>query len=386
MTTATRSTLEQLADMLPVIRGRRQDIEAGRRMPRDLVEQLRTTGVFSLTVPNALGGQEAAPLELMHAIESVATADGSAGWCTMIACGSNIASGYMNEPGAREVFADPTKPTAGIAAPAGTAVRVDGGVLVNGRWSFASGITHCDWVWAGCLVVEDGRPRMTPRGPETVHVVMPVRDVSVEDTWHVSGLCGTGSNDFGARDLFVPTQRTFLLLDPATHREEALYQMPPMGLFVYQLACVSLGVARAALDELEELAQTKKPALYMEVLADKPVAQVDVARAEAALGASRALLYDVVEGIWHAVRGGNGPTTRQVALGRAAALQAVETAAAVTRTANTLGGGSTIYTNAALQRHVRDTEAVTHHFTVAPHVWMEAGRLLLGRQPTTPVF
>ena len=101
----------------------------------------------------------------MQAIETVATADGSTGWCAMIATGNNIAAGYMNEPGAREVFADPTAPSAGIAAPAGTAVRVDGGVRVSGRWAFASGITHCDWVWAGCMVMENGQPRMTPHGP-----------------------------------------------------------------------------------------------------------------------------------------------------------------------------------------------------------------------------
>jgi indole-3-acetate monooxygenase len=58
----------------------------------------------------------------------------------------------------------------------------------------------------------------------------------------------------------------------------------------------------------------------------------------------------------------------------------------VTRTAGALGGGSTLYSTASLQRHARDAEAVTHHFTVAPHTWESAGRVLLGRDPGTPVF
>ena len=379
-------TLKSIRDLLPTIRERREEIEKARRMPKDLVDALRKTRMFALSVPRAIGGDEATPVDLMQATETVATADGSAGWCAMIANGGNIAAGYMNEQGAREVFADPTKPTAGIAAPTGAAVRVDGGVKVSGRWAFASGITHCDWVWAGCMVMENGQPRMTPHGPEIIYVWMPVSDVKIHDTWYVSGLCGTGSNDFTASDVFVPENRIFSLLDPAGHRPEPLYQMPPLTLFVSQLVCVSLGIARSALDDLTEIAQTKVPSLYQTVLADRPVAQVELARAEAALGAARSFLYDTVEDMWQTVSAGRAPTSRQLALGRIAAINAAETGAAVSRTANTLAGGSAIYSKSSLQRHARDAEAVTHHFTVAPHTWEEAGRVLLGRKPNTPAF
>lgn len=372
--------LNSIRSLLPAIRERRQEIEQARRMPRDLVDELRKTGMFALGVPRALGGTEAAPADLMRAIETVAAADGSAGWCAMIATGNNVAAGYMCESGAREVFADPAAPRAGIAAPGGTAVRLDGGVRVSGRWSFASGITHCDWVWAGCMVMDNGRPH------EAVHVCIPVTDVTIHDTWHVSGLCGTGSNDFSAEGVFVPERRIFALLDAARHRAEPLYQMPALSLFVFQAVCVSLGIARAALDELAEMAGKKVPSLYTQVLADKPVAQVEIARAEAALGGARSFLYETAEDMWQTVRAGREVTARQIALGRAAAIQAAETAAAVTRTANTLGGGSSIYSSSALQRHARDAEAVTHHFTVAPHVWEEAGRVLLGRKPNAAIF
>ena len=382
----TNNLLKTIQNLLPAIRTRRQEIEQARRMPRDLVEELRKTGIFRLAVPRAIGGDEASPIDLMRAIETVATADGSTGWCAMIGTGCNISAGYMDESGAKEVFADPAAPSAGIAAPAGAAVRVEGGVRVNGRWPFASGITHCKWVWAGCLVMENGRPRMTPHGPEIVHVCMPVSEVVIHDTWRVSGLCGTGSNDFSATDLFVPEQRIFALLDPSGHRPEPLYQMPPMGLFVYQVVCVSLGIARGALDELTGLAQTKVPSLYTQVLADKAVAQVEIARAEAALESARAFLYDTVEDMWQSICEGRRASSRQLAMGRIAATHAAETGASVTRVANTLAGGSAIYSTASLQRHARDAEAVTHHFTVAPHTWEEAGRVLLGREPIAPVF
>jgi indole-3-acetate monooxygenase len=375
-----------LKSLLPSIRSRRQEIELARRLPRDLVDQLSRTGVFSLGVPRAIGGVEATPAHLMHAAETVATADGSTGWCVMLGTSGGVSAGYMSEAGAREMFADPTAPTAAIAAPAGAAVRVDGGVRVSGRWAFASGITHSDWVWAGCLVMENGAPRMTPTGPEIIHVCMPVRDIAIHDTWHVSGLSGTGSNDFSTNDAFVPAQRIFALMDPSGHRTEPLYRMPPLGLFVYQVAAVGLGIARSALDELTEMAQTKKPSLYTSVLADRPVAQVELARAEAALGGARSFLYGTVEELWETVCAGGAPDPQLLARGRIASLQAVETAATVTRTASTLAGGSAIYSSSSLQRHARDADAITHHFTVAPHVWEEAGRVLLGREPSVPAF
>jgi alkylation response protein AidB-like acyl-CoA dehydrogenase len=77
---------------------------------------------------------------------------------------------------------------------------------------------------------------------------------------------------------------------------------------------------------------------------------------------------------------------RQEAVLRMAAINAVETAQRVTATLNTFGGSSSIYSSSPLQRHARDAEAITHHFTVAPHVWEDAGRILLERPPTMPVF
>ena len=382
----TTTVIDNVRSLLPTIRARRHDIEEARRLPADLAKALRETGIFSLGVPRAIGGQEATPAEMMEAIETVATADGSAGWCAMIGTGGNVSAGYINERGAKEVWANPAAPTAGIAAPLGAAVRTDAGVNVSGRWAFASGITHCDWVWAGCMVMDNGKPRMTPVGPEIIHVCMPVSDVQIHDTWHVSGLCGTGSNDFSAKDVFIPNHRIFALLDPSGHRSEPLYRMPPLQLFVFQLASVSIGIARAALDELMEMAQTKVPTMYQAPLADRPVAQVEIARAEAALGGARAFLHETVADIWNTVLAGKPVSNRQLALARVATSQAVETGAAVTKTANTLAGGSAIYTKSPMQRHARDAEVVTHHFTVAPHAWEEAGRVLLGRKPNTPAF
>lgn len=116
------------------------------------------------------------------------------------------------------------------------------------------------------------------------------------------------------------------------------------------------------------------------------MAQVELARAEAALASARALFHETLADLWRTAREGRQHTGRQIALHRIAANNATEVAASVTRTANVLAGGSSIYSGSSLQRHMRDAEAIAHHFTVAPHVWEDAGRVLMGRQPTAPMF
>lgn len=378
---------KRIQELLPSIEARREEIERRRRLPRDLVDELIETGVFRLAVPRGLGGEELDPLDQTRLIETVSAADGSTGWCTMIALGNGVFAGCMPEPGAKEVFADPALPTAASIAPAGAAVPVDGGFRVSGQWRFASGIEHAGWVLAGCVVTEDGAPRMSPLGmPEMAHVFMPVSEVQIHDTWHASGLCGTGSQDFDATDVFVPEQRTAALFDTASHRPEPLYQMPLLPLFAPQIAAVGLGIARAALDELTTLAIDKTPTFSTCRMADKPVTQVELARAEATLGGARAFLYDTLDDLWQAVAVGREPTTRQHAMSRIAAVHASEAAAQVTRTASALAGGTSIYASSPLQRHTRDADAVMHHVTQSPQMWEECGRVLLGHDPLFPIF
>ena len=45
--------------------------------------------------------------------------------------------------------------------------------------------------------MEDGGPRIAPIGPEIVHACMPVREVLIHDTWHVSGLHLAVKPEFG---------------------------------------------------------------------------------------------------------------------------------------------------------------------------------------------
>lgn len=372
--------------LLPGIRERREEIEQGRRLPQDLVDDLSATGIFRLAIPQTLGGLAADPLDVMRAIELVSTADGSTGWCAMLGIGAGYEIGHLAEGGAREVYARMDAPKALVAEPAGAAVDDGDGVRVSGRWRFASGITHSDWVLAGCIMMDGGQPRMTEHGPEIVHVFMPVSDVQVHDTWHVSGLCGTGSNDFSCENVFVPRERVTSLFNPMHVYPEPQYRMPVLSLVAPMISAVAVGIARAALDELYELAGTKTPSMSMVPMSEKAAAHVILAQAEGELGAARSYLYDTLDDIWQTVVGEGTPSLRQEALCRIASNQATATAARVARTASTFAGSTSVYTSSSLQRHVRDADVITHHFTQSPYVWEDAGRVLLGQEPLAPLF
>ena len=385
---AKAGVFEKIGALLPRIRERRQEIEEARKLPKDLVGDLTSTGIFRLGVPKALGGEEASTSELMRAFETIAAADGSTGWCAMIGSGGANFAGMMTDDGATEVFGDPSQPTASAVPPTqGTAVPTDGGFTINGTWRFASGITHVDWVMAGCVILYDGAPRMMPMGlPEVTWAFLPVTQIEIHDTWYVNGLKGTGSNDFSVKDVFVPAHRTFHLFDPTNHRSEPMTRLPGVAGFATWVAAVGLGIARGALDDLIELAGGKMPTMSMSSLAAKPGTQIEVAQLESQLSGARSFLYDSIDSVWEALVAGNEVTPRQNALARLAAIEGARTGAAVAQRVSTLAGGSSMYLTSSIQRHARDADAVTHHFVVAPANMEDIGRVLLGMEPNSPIF
>jgi indole-3-acetate monooxygenase len=379
---------QKLHELLPQIKDRREEIEEARRLPKDLVADLAATGIFRLGFPAALGGDEASVTDLMRAFETVSAADGSVGWCAMIGSGGASVSGMLPEAGFKEVFSDSAMPTAATVPPLqGTAARVDGGYTVNGKYRFASGITYVDWVMAGNVILYDGAPKMTEKGiPEMIWAWMPVGEVEIHDTWYVNGLRGTGSNDYSVKDVFVPEHRTLSMFDPTGHRPEPIVQMPGVSGFAAQVASVGLGIARGALEELIELAGGKMPTLSMTNLASKATTQIEVAKLESKLSGARSFLFDSVEDWWDTLLAGDEVSPRQNALTRIAAVEAARAAAEVAHRVSTIAGGSSMYLSSPIQRHARDADAVTHHFVVSPGVLEDGGRVLLGLEPTSPIF
>lgn len=364
--------------LLDRIAARADETEAARRLPADLAQDMAAAGLFRMLVPRSLGGLQLTPMETVERLETIGRADASAAWCTMIAVTTGLCAAYLPSHLAQVIFGDPNAITGGVFAPMGRAVRQGDHWRVSGRWAWASGSANCAWLLGGCVLMEDGKPRLAPDGkPDHRMMVMPASSVRLIDTWHAAGLKGTGSGDMAAEDVGVPLDMSVSLIHDRPVAEGALYAFPAFGLLALGIAGVASGNARAALSDLKALLTAKKPLGSARTAAERGTVQVELARAEASLSAARALLFETLHAAWAVAEArGDVPLAERARL-RLAATHMVRTAADITRTAYDLGGGSALFLSSPLQRRFRDAHAMTQHMMVAPATYELVGRVLL---------
>lgn len=384
MATATGTSadlIEAAKALAPQIEACREESERERSLPKSLVRSMAEAGLFRVWVPKSLGGLETDVETFLRVIEEVSKADGAAGWNVMIAGAAGMFAAYMPPDAAREIFGDPNAINAGAFAPKGRAVPESGGYRVTGRWPLASGCQHAAWLGGGCLIFDGGAaPRMGPSGlPDLKLMFAPVAECKILDTWYSAGLRGTGSHDFEIRDLLIPEERTFSLVDGNPCEAGVLYRAAILDVFGTVVSAVSLGIARAAIDTLTELAGAKVPAFSASVLKDRPTVQAKVAEAEALVRSARAFLYETVRDAWATVAADEKLSEEQRVLLRLAPAHAAASSAQAVDIVYTLGGATSVYTSSKLERCFRDVHVVTQHIGVS-YAWYErTGQYFLGK-------
>ena len=373
------TVLEKLRALHAGIAKRSDEIEATRHLPADIAESMVETKAFKLCVPREIGGVQGTAIELVTAIEEMSQADSAAGWCLMISATSGVTAAYLAPEFARKIHGDPRTVTGGIFAPRGKAVKDGNGYVVTGTWQWASGSSHCQWMKGGCIVYEDGKPRMLRDGvPDVRTMYFPREAIRLHDNWYASGLCGTGSCDMTVEALRVPEGHTLSMISDKPWCDGPLYRFPLFGLLAIGCGAVALGVARGAIEDIRELAGAKTPTLSRRTLAERAQTQADVAKAEAQVASARAWLHEEIGKNWEAAARGDAiPLERRAAL-RLASTHAVDASVRAVDACYTLGGGTSVYRASSLQRRFRDVHVITQHMMVAAPTYELAGRILLG--------
>ena len=377
----TQDYLERTGRLAPLVAQHRESFDRERRIPQIVFDALADAGLFRLWLPKALGGPELPPVDFMTVVEAAAALDGSVGWIVGNGGGMSRCGGYLPEATARAFFADGRAFIASSTGAVGAALPVDGGFRVTGRWPFGSGSHHAtQFMVLASVKAADG----TDGQPFSCYLAH--NEVAIHDSWHVSGLRGTGSCEFEARDVFVPVARTHGFLSPEPTQPGLLYRLPGISAFGWTVAVVPLGIARGVIDAFKELALRKTRAGTTSLMRDRDIVQVTLGRAETLHAAARSLLADAMGELMAATTVGGGRLVQARVKLRTAAAHATETALRVADMLTAEAGGVAIFETSPLERAVRDLNAAAKHIALGPNNYLVAGRISLGVDPGTVRF
>jgi alkylation response protein AidB-like acyl-CoA dehydrogenase len=370
-------------ELVPQVLAARDECETLRHVPTPMVEALAKAGLMQMYLPRSMGGPELPPLVVFRAIEEISRADGSIGWCTMIATGVSNSMGLLEAEVGREMAGCPADMRlAGSIRPMGRARPVDGGHRVDGRWDFASGVNHARWLMCPCVIWDDGKPVRTSAGaPMTRIFWAPAESATTLDTWHVVGLRGTGSHDFTLADVFVPAARSVATTD--LPREKGLLYDPRLHLTWIWTATAgnAMGIGRGALDAFAELASSKSTTMSTTLLRDRPLVQARVAEAEATLSAARAYVQTAVGDLWERAGQGESDLDMAVVQARLAIARGMHEAVRAVDLLFHAAGTNAVYQSNPLERHFRNIHVAVQHAAALPAHMEAAGKVLLGLRP-----
>lgn len=365
--------VEDVCDVLAADVAEGEDL---RTLPPSSVAALRDSGLYLLKFPEALGGAEADPATQLEVIEAVAYSNPAAAWCLAICADVlGFAGAYLPDAALDEMLSGGRPPMMAGSLVPGTAVPADGGYRLTGSWSWGSGVRHAEWISTQALVNYPDERR-----PIVLNCFFPAAQARIDDNWRVLGMQGTGSCDFSVSDLFLPENFTYEIATTAPRRGGAIYRLGWPGYVINICAGVALGMGRRALDEILDLARSKKRGYGKKLsLADRSVFQCAVAEGDLRLRAVRALMMQMLENAWTTAAEAGQPGPRLQAEMHATATLAMDTALDVTNDAFRYGGGTAVFSSHPLQRCLRDLYTIASHLLVSDASYEHYGQVLLAQ-------
>ena len=360
--------------LLTDIRSRRKEFMAQRFISPDVIERFKQIGVYRALVPKAFGGDEKSPRAFCELVEAIAEADGSAGWVASFGMGVTYLAALPPEAFAEVYAHTPDIVFAGGIFPPQKAPLIDGHYEVSGRWSWSSGCMGADYIGVGIAPQEGdkaGLPRMA---------VMPQAKARIDMTWDVSGLQGTGSHDLVVDRVRVPANWTFVR-GSRSPRSEPMFRYPGLSFAAQVLSVVGLGIARASIEALRDMASGRVSVTGAPRLADRPQVQITVAQAEAQVRAARAFFYEAIDDAWDNLLQGDEVSAEQTSRLRLSSTHAARTAADVCRAIQMQTGMTGVENDCPISQQVRDAQVLTQHAFMGDITYQNAGAMFFGRKP-----
>lgn len=353
--------------LLPALRERSADAEKNRRMSEETVREFRAAGLPKILQPKQFGGYELAPDTAVEVIRTIASACGSSGWVTNLFVIHNWQVSLFPIEAQEEYWAgsdDRLCSTVSFATKS-EMKEVEGGARLTGRWKFSSGCDFADWF----LI-------MKPSPTCFDWMFVPRSDVSIEDDWFVSGLCGTGSKDLILDNVFVPTHRRVSGMDivmGTTPGGKALGI--PMGRLpfawpaVWGIPAALVGMAAGMAEAVRKTLIGKKGLFTGEMQVDRVANQIRLAEALTDIHAAELIMRHRMEELNRWAEAGRAPAPIDAFASHRDAAYVSRLMGKVASNLSLMAGATSVYLANPIQRFKRDIDVGITHVSL---VWEEA--------------
>ena len=381
--------VERAGRLQPLLEANAATTEASRRVAEENILALREADLFQLAVPKRFGGLQTDIRTIMEVSRELGRGCGSTAWVVALNSSASRILGMASAQAQNDVWGNGTTSLFGSFPGVTTAKRVSGGIIVSGKWAYASGCLHANWGLLGVpLLDESGVAIGKGMG------VFPASDFTIEDTWHSAGMKGSGSNTIVVDEVFLPEHRISSMAamlgpdTPTPYKDEALYRSSFFPSFPLSLLGPLLGMASRALEYVIEKASTKG------IFLTTYQAQSSSNGFQAALGKASILIEtahlhasraaDVVD---QGARDGHDLAYAERARLRMDAAHAAECVVKAIDMLMYAHGSSSFMEQSPLQRIWRDVATASRHAVLLPEIAAEAyGRSLLGVQENMVAF
>ncbi|HEY2505073.1 MAG TPA: acyl-CoA dehydrogenase family protein [Streptosporangiaceae bacterium] len=379
--------VHRAAQLVPLIRDKAVWMDENRCMHDEVIEAITDAGLLRMRVPVRYGGFESDMTTLVDVLAELGRGDGSTSWTAAVWAISTWMVGLFPDEVQDEVFSAPDVRISGILSPGAMAVPVDGGYLLNGKWSFNTGAQQSTWnTNAAVTPTPDG-------GHQPVMTLIPISDLQIIDDWHTSGLRGSGSITTIAKDVFLPAERV-LPMGPVLqgqHRSvlnanATIFKAPFMPTACSTVSAVALGLAKAARDAFfERLPGRKITYTSYENQSEAPVTHMEAADAISKIDETSFHTFRAAQLIDSKGLAGEPWTLEERARARLDLGAACQRAKEAIDVLSSASGGSSVYRDVPIQRIERDVRTLNLHAILHPATNLELyGRIICGLDSNTP--
>jgi indole-3-acetate monooxygenase len=377
------SALDAVHSLGPLILERADAAEQKGCLDDDVVAALFDRHLLHALAPSELGGLDLTIPEATELVRSLSTYDASVGWTYAIGVGGPLAGRLLARDAFEEIFGDPRAWMAGSLNPmTSKAEIVDGGYRLDGTAQFASGCRHATWLMIGGWVQREGKPSFIDGRPEMIAGIIPMSEVEVTDTWSVTGMRATGSNDCVIEGAFAPDERVFSWFGAVPRFETGPFgRIPLLMQFGPGLAATAVGAARGMQSGFIALATQKRPVGGMQTLAERSYGQMAAGEAEGLILAAEDALAAAVAEIWRRGENGAGFDLYTRVAFRMRLVAAVRLAGRAADLLHDAAGMHAIAVPSPLERAWRDVHVASQHVMLNVGRIEVAGRALLGLDP-----